>query len=91
MKRILKDIYFTMEDAENVIKNLDELRSRMHERNAGISGEKYLIEFAETVFERVDDRYFVKKSRQGNLVLGGMYSENFVKTFVKHNQNVVII
>ncbi|WBU32457.1 hypothetical protein [Bacillus subtilis] len=50
-----------------------------------------LINNANTVFEKKDDKYFGYKSRFGDIVIGGAYSYRFVVHYAKTNQDVVII
>ncbi|WIT26826.1 hypothetical protein [Bacillus phage SPbetaL1] len=52
---------------------------------------KLLINNANTVFEKKDDKYFGYKSRFGDIVIGGAYSYRFVVHYAKTNQDVVII
>ncbi|KIL30439.1 hypothetical protein [Bacillus subtilis] len=52
---------------------------------------KLLINNANTVFEKKDDKYFGYKSRFGDIVIGGSYSYRFVVHYAKTNQDVVII
>ncbi|MCY7996691.1 hypothetical protein MOB30_12780 [Bacillus spizizenii] len=50
-----------------------------------------VINSANTVFEKKDDKYFGYKSRFGDIVIGGAYSYRFVVHYAKTNQDVVII
>lgn len=50
-----------------------------------------VINNANTVFEKKDDKYFGYKSRFGDIVIGGAYSYRFVVHYAKTNQDVVII
>ncbi|MCY8466991.1 hypothetical protein [Bacillus atrophaeus] len=50
-----------------------------------------VINNANTVFEKKDDKYFGYKSRFGDVVIGGAYSYRFVVHYAKTNQDVVII
>ncbi|MFH6684899.1 hypothetical protein RI119_18730 [Bacillus amyloliquefaciens] len=50
-----------------------------------------VINNANTVFEKKDDKYFGYKSRFGDIVIGGSYSYRFVVHYAKTNQDVVII
>ncbi|MFP7694169.1 hypothetical protein ACLH26_15400 [Bacillus subtilis] len=50
-----------------------------------------VINKANTVFEKKDDKYFGYKSRFGDIVIGGAYSYSFVVHYAKTNQDVVII
>ncbi|MFP6000988.1 hypothetical protein J7W01_14585 [Bacillus subtilis] len=50
-----------------------------------------VINKANTVFEKKDDKYFGYKSRFGDIVIGGAYSYRFVVHYAKTNQDVVII
>ncbi|CAI6267576.1 hypothetical protein NSU09_12165 [Bacillus sp. PS194] len=52
---------------------------------------KLLINNANTVFEKKDDKYFGYKSRFGDIVIGGAYSYRFVVHYAKTNQDVVIV
>ncbi|MCY8940567.1 hypothetical protein [Bacillus atrophaeus] len=52
---------------------------------------KLLINNANTVFEKKDDKYFGYRSRFGDIVIGGAYSYRFVAHYAKTNQDVVII
>ncbi|MEC1665812.1 hypothetical protein [Bacillus halotolerans] len=52
---------------------------------------KLLIDNANTVFEKKDDKYFGYKSSFGDIVIGGAYSFRFVVHYAKTNQDVVII
>ncbi|QHF58010.1 hypothetical protein Bateq7PJ16_2204 [Bacillus subtilis] len=50
-----------------------------------------VINNANTVFEKKDDKYFGYKSRFGDIVIGGAYSYRFVVQYAKTNQDVVVI
>ncbi|WP_224988372.1 hypothetical protein [Bacillus amyloliquefaciens] len=50
-----------------------------------------VINNANTLFEKKDDKYFGYKSRFGDIVIGGSYSYRFVVHYAKTNQDVVII
>ncbi|MGV0165846.1 hypothetical protein ACUWGD_14565 [Bacillus velezensis] len=50
-----------------------------------------VINNANTVFEKKDDKYFGYKSRFGDIAIGGAYSYRFVVHYAKTNQDVVII
>ncbi|MEC1437363.1 hypothetical protein P9D57_01075 [Bacillus sonorensis] len=50
-----------------------------------------VINNANTVFEKKDDKYFGYKSRFGDIVIGGAYSYRFVVHYAKTNQDVVIV
>ncbi|QBG56538.1 hypothetical protein D2M30_2209 [Bacillus amyloliquefaciens] len=50
-----------------------------------------VINNANTVFEKKDDKYFGYKSRFGDIVIGGVYSYRFVVQYAKTNQDVVVI
>ncbi|WP_459198757.1 hypothetical protein [Bacillus subtilis] len=50
-----------------------------------------VINNANTVFEKKDDKYFGYKSRFGDIVIGGAYSYRFVVHYAKTNQDVVIL
>ncbi|WP_342497446.1 hypothetical protein NYE62_09780 [Bacillus sp. FSL K6-2861] len=50
-----------------------------------------VINNANTVFEKKDDKYLGYKSRFGDVVIGGAYSYRFVVHYAKTNQDVVII
>ncbi|MGO0713338.1 hypothetical protein P5408_011000 [Bacillus subtilis] len=52
---------------------------------------KLLINNANTVFEKKDDKYFGYISRFGDIVIGGAYSYRFVVHYAKTNQDVVIV
>lgn len=51
----------------------------------------YLIEMATTAFEKKGDFYHAVKTRNGELVLGGAYSEEFVKRYANSYLDVVIV
>ncbi|MGW7765526.1 hypothetical protein [Bacillus velezensis] len=50
-----------------------------------------VINNANTLFEKKDDKYFGYKSRFGDIVIGGVYSYRFVVQYSKTNQDVVVI
>ncbi|MEN9081959.1 hypothetical protein [Bacillus velezensis] len=50
-----------------------------------------VVENANTVFEKKDDKYFGYKSRFGDIVIGGAYSYRFVVHYAKTNQDVIIM
>ncbi|MEC1007993.1 hypothetical protein P9B01_02735 [Bacillus subtilis] len=50
-----------------------------------------VINRANTVFEKKNDKYFGYKSRFGDIVIGGAYSYRFVVHYAKTNKDVVII
>lgn len=50
-----------------------------------------IVESASTVFERQGDLYYAVKTREGDLVRGGVYSESFVKHYASVTENVAII
>ncbi|AZJ44261.1 hypothetical protein AB0R79_10015 [Bacillus velezensis] len=50
-----------------------------------------VINNANTVFEKKDDKYFGYKSRFGDVVIGGAYSYRFVVHYAKTNQDVIIM
>ncbi|MDU0074842.1 MULTISPECIES: hypothetical protein [Bacillus] len=50
-----------------------------------------VINNANTVFEKKEDKYLGYKSRFGDVVIGGAYSYRFVVHYAKTNQDVVVI
>ncbi|ATO28906.1 hypothetical protein RA13_13565 [Bacillus atrophaeus] len=50
-----------------------------------------VIDYAYTVFEKNNGQYLGYKSRFGDIVLGGVYSEEFVMNYANVNENVLIV
>ncbi|MCY7948344.1 hypothetical protein P8891_12060 [Bacillus atrophaeus] len=50
-----------------------------------------VIDHAYTVFEKNNGQYLGYKSRFGDIVLGGVYSEEFVMNYANVNENVLIV
>jgi len=55
-------------------------------------GADQITEFASTVFARLEDNsYVTQKNRNGDLIIGGKYSEQFVRIYSQANTDVVIV